>query len=346
MTDFLLQKTSDRKTVYNRSPGLWYSKELRRWMVTSPELIRLAMYDGAFSVPSYDVSQITQRLDIDVRYLSELREWFPLAVEGAKHRMLREKFARHIGQYSKQALATLDEELNEKKKNLTNIPVGEVFCLYTEVLRPVILNSLVTLADLNASLNLKLEDLPLLFDVRLPIKIRKSLNELLGRIIEGQRSDVGHEERYLRAAILTLSVNTLMGSVGLTILDEIHKAPNVALKEIKWPNQLTRTGLPIIEKIATRDVVFGGQQICAGQGLRLFIESEGVNLDGSYSFSEIFFAVGSHKCLGMNFSKQVWERFRSFISSIDRSIQIVQVSERPRDYVFNFPNLIKVRFDG
>ena len=38
MTDFLIQKLPDRGSYYHREPGIWYSSEINRWLVTAPEL--------------------------------------------------------------------------------------------------------------------------------------------------------------------------------------------------------------------------------------------------------------------------------------------------------------------
>lgn len=345
MSDFLLQKQQNRADIYHRPPGIWYSDQLRRWMVTSPDLVRQAMYDSAFSVPSYDISSITERLKIDVEYLNRLREWFPLAVEGSKHRILREKFARHIAQFSKPALDALGPELESKREFLLTVPAREPFCLHSCVLRPTLMKVLVTLADLVVPIEWRIEDLPLLFDVRLPVRDRKELNQLVGDIIDIQKGSRSVDELYLRTAILTLSVNTLVGSVGWTIIESCHKAEDRTLHSVAWPTDLIRTGLPVVEKVAVVNATLGGQQIRQGQGLRLFVESEGVKPNGIYSFSDLFFAVGSHKCLGMNFSKHVWGKFRELLAHIDRPMRIIKVRERESDYVFNFPNFIEVQFD-
>lgn len=345
MTDFLLQKSPDRGRIYHQPPGIWYSPELRRWMVTAPALVREAMYNPAFAVPTYDVSAITSRLKIDVAFLDELRGWFPLAYEGERHGVLREKFARHIAGHTRASVEFLGAELERQAKHILSVPAGETICLYQSLLRPAMMASLLRLADLDLPAEWPFEDLPLLFDVRLSTRKRRELNELVGRIVAAQPFGRSIDDRYFRAAILTLSVNTLIGSLGLTIADEVGSNPGRRLAEIAWPQDLIRTGLPSIEKFAVSDAALGGQFIRAGQGIRLFLESAGVDAGGQHSFDDVFFAVGSHKCLGISFSKLVWQKFRNFLAGIDRSISILEVRDRSHDYVFNFPQLIRVRFD-
>lgn len=167
----------------------------------------------------------------------------------------------------------------------------------------------------------------------------------MGDIIELQDPILSYEERYLRAAVLTLSVNTVIGSIGLTIVEHVNASPGTKFSSIDWQEDLIRTGLPVIEKLANRDTSLSCTTIYKGQTLRLFIESAGVSTDGSLSFSDMFFAVGSHNCLGMSFSKQSWNLFRHFMSTIPRSMRIIEVKDRDNDFVFNFPSLIKVAFN-
>ena len=155
-----------------------------------------------------------------------------------------------------------------------------------------------------------------------------------------------NDQRYLSSAIIALSANTLLGSVSLTFLEALRTSPTRRLSDVEWGTDLIRTGLPLIEKKAMRDTVLGSVQLGKGSRVRLFIESEGVHPGNPYQYSDLFFAVGSHRCVGMNISRQVWARIAQFLSEIARPISVLEVAERTGDYVFNFPEKIWVRFDG
>ena len=75
---------------------------------------------------------MARKLGIDLHYLNELRQWFPLAAEGEAHKLLREKFAREIAQNSSAALAGLAAELESRRALLEGIAPGEEFCFYAK----------------------------------------------------------------------------------------------------------------------------------------------------------------------------------------------------------------------
>lgn len=346
MTDFLLQKASGRGDVYHRSPGIWYSKSLRRWMVTSPVLIREAMYDDAFVVPSYDVSSVTKRFGVDLNYLDEIRQWFPLAVEGIQHATLRELFARHIAHRSTPAVEILSKELALKAKQLLQMETGQEFCIYSQFIEPALAKSVCCLAGVEISEDIPVTSIPQLFDDSISFARRREINATIGRILEAMPSDFTQEQKYLSTAVIALSANTLLGSVGLTFLHIAKASGTKPMSEMHWDMELQRTGLPLIEKKLIRDTVLGPVHLKQGERVRLFIEADGVLPDGVYRHSDLFFAAGAHKCVGLNFSKQVWREFARQFKSIPRSIEVLRAEERTGDYVFNLPTTIRVRFEN
>jgi cytochrome P450 len=346
MTDFLVQKLPDRALLYHQDPGIWYSTELNRWMVTAPDLIRQAMYDDAFAVPSYDVSPVTRKLGIDLHYLQELRRWFPLAAEGEVHKLLRERFARQIAQNSAAALSALEMELNIRAAELDGIAAGTAFCFYGTVLRPALMRVVCGLANAELPAGLPMETIPQLFDDAISPTRRRRINTLLEDIFRQLPSSWDSDQKYLSCGIIALSANTLLGSVSLTFLQALQNSPTKCLSDVAWGADLARTGLPLIEKKVIRDTALGPVQLSKGSRVRLFIESEGVLPGDRYQYSDLFFAVGSHRCVGMSVSRQVWTKLAQFLSGIDRRISLLEVAERTGDYVFNYPDKIWVCFDG
>lgn len=346
MSDFLLQKHPRRGEIYHQPPGIRYSGELKKWVVTSPDLIRQAMYDDAFSVPSYDVTPMIEKLGIDLACLNELRRHFPLAVEGERHKQLREKFARHVAAQTRPALEALSAEFGRRLADLATLPDGESFCLQERLLKPTLRKTVLALADIDPASDFAVEELPLLFDSYLSANRRVKVNAIIRDAIAMQAPDIPEEERYFRVAVVALASNTTLASVSHNIIDRIAEQPDTPLAAIDWGSEFTRTGLPLIEKFALRDATLGGQTIRKGEHIRLFIESDGVAPDGTHSYSDVFFAVGAHKCVGMNFSRQLWARVASGFGAVNRKLRVLEVAEREKEYVFNLPERIRVEFHG
>lgn len=346
MSDFLLQKSAMRGQRYHEPPGIWYSRELKRWMVTSPDLIRQILHDDAFIAPSYDISAVTEKLGLRFEHIDALRVWLPLATEGARHRELRETVARHLAQHTPAALQALGTALDNAQAALLARPAATPFCLYQDLIRPVMMPGLQALAGLDLPIAWPIETLPLLFDVRVPLKQRRAIDALIGNIVTSQPGSLRRETAYLRAAVLALSVNTLPSSMVLTVMERVRAASGQTLSAIDWGDELLRTGLPLVEKIAARDVRLANLEIAAGDGLRLFLEADGVSQAGAYRYSELFFAEGNHKCVGMHFSRQAWRRVAQVLGGVQRPLRLLGLTERANDYVFNFPQRCEVVFDA
>lgn len=344
MTELHLQKSPGRGEVYHRPPGIWFSEQLKRWMVTSPDIIRRIMHDDNFAVPEYHVSGLIEHFGIDLHTTGELMKWFPLALEGEAHRMMREMFARHIAANSRAALAALSAEWETRAAAVFARPAGMPFCLYRELLRPVVTRAVLRLADIDVPLDTQVEALPQMFDDLISISRRRRINDVATRVIEGMQADLPEDEKYLRAAVLVLSSNTLLGSVSLTIAETLRSSPDAPLNAISWSSNLLRTGLPLVEKRALNDCVLDDVRISAGDQFRLFIEADGVSSEGFHAYSDLFFAAGNHKCVGMNFSKQAWTAVASLLGRVDRKLRLIDVQERAQDYVFNYPERMMVEF--
>lgn len=344
MSDFLLQKRQDRGVLYHTPPGIWYSSEIKRWMITSPALIREVMHEPAFSVPNYDISPILDRLKIELSGLREITKWFPLATEGERHRFLREKFARQIAKNTKASLEKYSRSLASAIQTLERESDKKPFCLLQQFLKPLLRNAVANLAEVNLPEGTDAELIPQLFDDTISMSRRRRINDIVLMIVQSCPADIDDNEKYFRAALVALSANTLLGSLVLTTSERIQSSPDRAMSEIDWGEDMLRTSLALIEKRALKDTSVGGVPIKRGERLRLFLEAAGVGIDGAYSYSDLFFAVGAHKCVGMNFSRLIWEATSSGFASIGRKMRVIDIKHRDGDHVFNMPEKLLVEF--
>ena len=345
MTEFLLQKQPGRGVIYHRPPGIWFSNELNRWMVTSPELIRQAMFDRAFVVPSFDYSLVMKKMGVDFHHFDEIRKFFPMAEEGERHAILRERFARHIAQRTACVMQSLADDLHAGKNLLLSKGRDEEFCLYSLLLRPTMLKVIGSLAGTGLSEDLPVEMIPQFLDDAISPMRRRKIIEVLIDILSAFPRDWTPEQKYFSCAVIMLSANTIPSSISLTIIETLRMQPAKLLSEMNWSADLLRTGLPLIEKNVAHDTVLGTVKLKKGDRIRLFIEADGIHPDQQARYSDLFFAVGSHKCVGMEISRQIWTKFTEFLSGIPRRMVLLEVSERTGDYAFNYPKSIKVRFD-
>src|SRR5262249_46504369 len=145
-SDYLIQKRPNRAELYRARPGIWFSGELKRWIITDPSIIREVMNNAAFAVPTYDINPLLKRLNIDLGHVHRVTQFFPLASEGDKHKALREKFAREIAANTARALAAFHASLIPLIDAISHFPNGHRFCLVDKCLRPAFRSAVASLA--------------------------------------------------------------------------------------------------------------------------------------------------------------------------------------------------------
>lgn len=334
MSDFELQVSPEKLSIYRDGPGIWYSTEIRRWLVVDPALIRQIMNNRAFSVPVYKAGNLGARLGYDFGRLDKLVDYIPLAYEGERHKKLRANFARAIARNTPAALSAfvskLDELVNECFRR-------SEFCLINDLLIPVLRAMQSELSGIRIPDDVAIEDIPQMFDDAISGKrrlhIQKTVEDLISK---AHLPDV--EETYLASAILALSANTLMASLARSCIAQLQAAGTKPLCEVAWSEDFSHTGLALVEKRALRDAVVGDVAIKKDERLRLILDAAGYEGGGDdASYSDLYFAVGLHRCVGMSISRQCWSLFTARLSQEKRGLKLLAVDHRTRDYVFILP---------
>lgn len=344
-SDYLLQKNPERARLYGEQGGIRWSTELKRWLISDPTLLREVMTNPNFVVHGYDVTPIMERLNIDLRHMSALRQHLPLAFEGEKHAALRRRMATEIAANTASALDVFDRKFAERLESLSTQAPGTRFCLVRDLFQPTLKWANLRLAGLEDDIDAEIEAVPQLFDDTISLKMRMKINAIIGQIFERLPGDMDDDARYLRTAILALNANTLLGSMTRSFATTIAAHAQTPLSRMPWPTEMPVTGLPLIEKKALNDAMLGGQAIKAGDRLRLFIEAAGYRNGGGPSYSELYFAVGPHQCPGKSFSRQIWKLTVKHVARIDRRLTLIDAAYRGRDHVFNLYERLEAAFD-
>jgi cytochrome P450 len=195
-------------------------------------------------------------------------------------------------------------------------------------------------------MEIAVELIPQLFDDTISLSRRRRINEVLEEISRRIPRSLSEEDRQTRMSIIALSANTLLGSVCQTFVEQLRRSPALPLRTITWGQELTRTALPLVEKRVVKSTILGGQPLLPNERVRLFIEAAGFDAEDQPRYDDLFFAVGPHKCVGMNFSLRAWEIVANFLATVDRRVNLVDLIERDGDAVFNLPTRILVKIDA
>ncbi len=60
------------------------------------------------------------------------------------------------------------------------------------------------------------------------------------------------------------------------------------------------------------------------------------------AFSDLYFAVGPHKCPGMSLSRRIWRLFAAEMAGFPVLLELTSKKIREPDNVFNFPEQMEV----
>ncbi len=303
LCEYQIPKRADRGKIYANGEGLWWSRQLKRWIVTDGELISNILRDANFRSHNYDIGAIEKHFGVDLRHSREVTKLFPLAFEGERHRFLRKKFSAEIAANTEAALQVFQHEVKTRANGL--LAPGNRFCAMNTLLRPATRKALLVMAGLGSKEFEGVETTPALFDDTITLRRRIALNALIGTFFDSLPG-MAEEERYFRIALVVLGANTLLGSLANSLAATLSRNEGVRLADITWDADFSETGLAVIEKVAGSDTVLRGAEIKAGDRLRIFLDATGFDSGHGPAFSDLYFAVGPHRCPGMSISRRTW----------------------------------------
>lgn len=341
---YKLHKRPDRSFAYRQEGPAWWSQQLRRWMVTDAALIAEILRNPAFAGHDYGVAALMERFGVDLTHVEELSRHLPLAFEGRVHRVLRKEFSAAIASNTAEAMRVFEAQLRARIAELL-VP-GRRFCAMQELLAPATLAAVFALAGIAAPPPPGASTIPLLFDDTITVAKRLEINAILDELFQELGESMPADERYFRLAIVALSANTLLGSLGESLALTLEMNPQRRLCDTEWHRDFPATGLPLIEKRVTRDITIAGCEMKAGQRVRLFLDAAGFAKGERPLFSDLYFATGPHKCPGMSFSRRAWKSMAEQLQARPERVRLEAVAHRKRDNVFNFAEKLEVSVHG
>lgn len=345
-SDFSLHKDPQRGPRYRSSDDIWWSDELKRWMISDPELVLQVLRDPNFVVHEYRFDLALDRLGLKLPHLARMRDFLPLAVEGEQHIILRNRMTKDISANTPAAIEVYEAALSAAlKENIEKNAKGRI-CLAQDIFLPSLQKASIALAGLSGCMNSidlidGLVDLSLFFD-DISIKKRTQLDGVASKVLHAIPDDLSIDEKYLRLSIITLSINTLSASVLLSVKAILEREPGVALNRINWDAELNSTGLPFIERRALERTRLAQQPILPNERVRLFVDAAGFRGDVCPHYSDLYFAAGAHQCIGKAASRKIWKSTVDQLRLINRSLKVTGFSFRTRDSVFSLLESLEV----
>jgi len=337
-----LQRDLDRNTIFLERDGFWWSAELNCWMISAPDAIAAVLRDHAFSVHSYNFSEVAGRLGISLPRHQALPAYLPLALEGEKHTALRRRFSEQISANTARALEIFEHTLVAGIGQHFNATPPTRFCAVKEIIQPSSRLANLAIAGLEGFSFDDLESVPIFFDKGISLRKRQQIEQLIEQLHVSLPEGFGDDEKYFKIAFLMLSMDTLVGSISKSFLTVVRRNPGVAMSAMDWDRDLPATALPMIERKALADTPLFGHEIKRGDRVRLFVDVNEFNRDRGSKYNELYFAAGAHRCPGMNYSRKIWTIFVRHMRQIERKLHIRDFSYRSNDSIFTLLDTLEV----
>jgi len=132
----MLHRAQDRRDIYRSSAPVFWSDELACWMVFDADVINQILRNEDFQVSwsKDDVVALEERLRIELRGISRVANFMPVAHEGVVHASLRKAMALALNEATEQALSIFREVTERRIADL--VECGEPFDFFEKVLAP------------------------------------------------------------------------------------------------------------------------------------------------------------------------------------------------------------------
>jgi hypothetical protein len=335
----LVHHSSDKRRFYEEASQLLWSDELECWTSSEKETILQILKDKDFHAVDYlgESKKLAGRLKVDFLAMQELLECVPLGLEGARHAAVRRTMAVAIREKSTQALDAFAECMRERIAAV--VAPGSNFNITAEVFSPCVARLMFALSDVWLEPGNGTVSPAQVFDRTLSVNRRKILNRRIAEILDGAKNSGASDEAALRAAIVIVGSDSLLGSLTESFLHEVKRNSGKRLSDFDWSDKLPVTAVPYVERIATKQCQVAGRQIAPGKKIRLYLDS--FEFSGPET-SDFYFGAGRHVCLGRSISARAWQIATSLLGQVDCRVQVKRVDYRRSDYVFKLAESVEV----
>jgi len=339
-----LHHESQKATSHRSSAPIEWSDSLRSWCIFDPDLIIEILKSADFVVVDYaeEYAKLQQRTRMDWADLIDALHHIPLANEGERHAQLRQDFARLI---SARSVATkkLVGELVAKTVPAV-FRAGRCAELVQELIRPI--NDALFTGLIGAPVpdHASAPSASQIFDRFLGLNRRKRVQSEVARLSQAFAECNPATSVQYATALMLVGYDSVLGSLGTSLVAQLGQGAGSRLCDLAYPDSLPRTGVPYVERVATKDCAIQGSNIRAGDRIRLVLEA--CPARGHAGEEAPFFGKGRHLCVGKELSQWLWRTLAQELAKVRLKVRITQARLRPNDYVFSVYESIEVSIDG
>ncbi len=340
----LLRLDFDPRREWVGRPPLQWVSELGCWCVCDADTITAILKSSDFAAADFAAVHRTyeEKVGIACSALIHVLHYIATANEGKRHAEIRRDAARVLTNGLAQTKQLVSLRLKSLIAELCQ-PDARVD-LIRQLVKPVcdtLFECLLGAAPPNQT-----EDgvsASQIFDLYLGLNRRREINAKACAMIAdfaAAGAQLKTSPEYA-AALSMLGYDSIVGSLGASLLHVLRNATGQSLRDSAFPHELPATGVPYIERFAARDVVMGETVIGKGDRIRLYLDSA---RPGDNAGNRPYFGRGRHSCLGEDLSTWLWRCFADELSRLPVSCTVETVTRRRPDWVFVYYSNIVVQF--
>ena len=288
---------------------------------------------------------LEQKVGIDCSALIRIFEHSPNANEGNRHAAIRRDLARALTtdlvSTKRRTARVLHELVLQVYQAATRID------LVRDIIEPACDALFESMLGVERPANSKSDVSPSqIFDLYLGLNRRQQINSKARAMLESfsaAKEKLKTSPDYA-VALSMVGYDSIVGSLACWLLQVLRQSEGERLCDLTFPRLLPATGVPYIERFATKDCALASARIREGERVRLYLEAGCPGNRGAED--RPFFGKGRHSCIGEELSTWLWQTLTGELSRLPLVCTIESATRRKPDWVFTYYSSIVARLDA
>jgi cytochrome P450 len=278
---------------------------------------------------------LEQKVGIDCSALIRIFEHSANANEGDRHAAIRKDLARALTtdlvSTKRRTAGVLHELVPQVCRAGTRID------LVGDIIEPVCDALFESILGVERTANSKSDVSPSqIFDLYLGLNRRRQINAKARAMLEAfsaAKENIKTSPDYA-AALSMVGYDSIVGSLACSLLHVLRQSEGERLCDFTFPRLLPATGVPYIERFATKECALAGANIREGERVRLYLEAGCPGKRGAED--RPFFGKGRHSCIGEELSTWLWQTLTGELARLPLVCTIERATRRKPDWVFTY----------
>jgi cytochrome P450 len=280
---------------------------------------------------------VTARLGLDLGHLERALAALPVCVEGEEHALRRRNIANRIALRAGPAMDRFRQTAERLcQEQLAASGARELIAPFFQ---PLGLGIAEDLSGLDPAPRADFLSPVQVFDKAMGPSRRRLVNEVVGDLWHqaDERCPAGSRDAAMALAIL--GGDTLWASLALSFAERLAAYPGARLCDIPWPDRLTRTAVPFIERTTLVRTRVAGREVESGDTIRLYLDRHSFEAEEG---RDAFFGSGRHVCLGRPLAQDAWRTLAACLRQLPTRLELRSLSYREGDCMFLIPRSLEV----